>query len=53
MEITEKKGVDIVVDATGLSESIETAIKIAGKYGQVILDGLSANRLYNECYKFL
>lgn len=39
MEITEKKGVDIVVDATGLSESIETAIKIAGKYGQVILMG--------------
>lgn len=39
MELTDKKGVDIVVDATGLSESIETAIKIAGKHGQVILMG--------------
>lgn len=39
MALTDKKGVDIVVDATGLSTSIETAIKIAGKHGQVILMG--------------
>lgn len=39
MKLTENKGADIVVDATGFSESIETAIKIAGRYGQVILLG--------------
>ncbi len=34
-----EEGADIVVDASGNSNSIMTAIKMAGKYGQVILLG--------------
>lgn len=39
MGITDNKGVDIVIDASGLSACIETAIKIAGVFGQVVLLG--------------
>lgn len=39
MELTNQKGADIVVDASGLSECIETCIKVAAKYGQVLLLG--------------
>ena len=37
--LTNEKGADIVVDASGLSSVIETATLVAGKYGQVILMG--------------
>ena len=39
MSATGGRGADLVVDAAGFSQSIETGIKIAAKYGQVILMG--------------
>ncbi len=39
MTATDQRGVDIVVDATGLSSCIETGLAIAAKYGQVLLMG--------------
>jgi len=39
MKNTNGQGVDIVVDATGLSHSIETAVQMAATFGQVILLG--------------
>lgn len=39
MVLTGGKGADIVVDASGLSACVETCIKVAAKYGQVILLG--------------
>lgn len=39
MALTDGKGADIVVDASGLSACVETCIKVAAKYGQVILLG--------------
>lgn len=39
MKLTNNKGANIVVEASGLSECVETAIKIAARYGQVILLG--------------
>ena len=39
MQATEGEGVDIAVDATGLSKAIETAIEVTRKYGTVVLLG--------------
>ena len=39
MALTDGKGADIVVDASGLSICVEICIKLAAKYGQVILLG--------------
>ena len=39
MTLTDGKGADIVVDASGSSICVETCIKVAAKYGQVILLG--------------
>jgi len=39
LELTKHKGADIVVDATGLSPVIETAIAVAAKHAQVVLLG--------------
>ncbi|MGN1343457.1 MAG: zinc-binding dehydrogenase, partial [Traorella sp.] len=39
MKLTNQRGVDIVVDASGLSSCIEFAVKIAAMYGQVVLMG--------------
>lgn len=39
MALTDNKGADIVVDATGLSQVIETAIAVSARYGTVVLLG--------------
>lgn len=39
LELTHQKGADIVVDATGLSPVIETAIAVSAKNAQVVLLG--------------
>ena len=39
MKLTNNKGFDIVVDATGMSSAIELGCKIAATYGQVLLMG--------------
>ena len=39
MELTQGKGAEVVVDATGVSACIETAVCLAAKYGQVVLLG--------------
>lgn len=39
MAMTDKKGADIVIDATGLSVVIETAVSVAARYGTVVLLG--------------
>ena len=39
MALTNKKGADIVIDATGLSAVIETAISVTARYGTVVLLG--------------
>ena len=39
MKMTEKRGFDIVVDATGMSSAIENCIKMAAMHGQVVLMG--------------
>lgn len=39
MELTNQNGADIVVDASGQSQCIETCIKIAAEFGQVLLLG--------------
>ncbi|HWS29246.1 MAG TPA: zinc-binding alcohol dehydrogenase, partial [Clostridia bacterium] len=39
MALTDGKGVDIAVDASGLSACVETCIKVAVRYDQVILLG--------------
>lgn len=38
-KLTNNKGADIVVDATGLSAAIETCVAIAAEFGQVVLLG--------------
>lgn len=38
-KLVSEDGADITVDASGVSECIETAIQVTGKYGQVILLG--------------
>lgn len=39
MKLTDNKGADIVVDAAGLSQTIELGIRVAAKHGQVVLLG--------------
>jgi threonine dehydrogenase-like Zn-dependent dehydrogenase len=39
MSLTDKKGADIVIDATGLSSVIETAVSVTARYGTVVLLG--------------
>lgn len=39
MDVTNKLGADIVIDATGLSPVIETAIAVTARYGTVVLLG--------------
>jgi D-arabinose 1-dehydrogenase-like Zn-dependent alcohol dehydrogenase len=39
IDLTKQKGADIVVDATGLSPVVETAIEVAAKNAQVVLLG--------------
>lgn len=39
LKLTGGNGAEIVVDATGLSQAIETGLKLASEYGQVILMG--------------
>jgi len=39
LDLTAQKGADIVVDATGLSPVIETAIAVTARYGTVVLLG--------------
>jgi len=39
MKSTDHKGADIVIDATGLSSVIETAVSVTARYGTVVLLG--------------
>lgn len=47
MKMTDNKGADIVVDAAGLSQTIELGIKVAARHGQVVL--LGSPRTDYEC----
>ena len=39
LEITNKKGADVVIEATGNPDAIPLALKIAGRYGRVVILG--------------
>jgi D-arabinose 1-dehydrogenase-like Zn-dependent alcohol dehydrogenase len=39
LKLTDQKGADIVIDATGLSAVIETAVAVTARYGTVVLLG--------------
>jgi 2-desacetyl-2-hydroxyethyl bacteriochlorophyllide A dehydrogenase len=55
MNVTDGKGADIVIEATGNPKAIPTALKLAGRCGRVILlgstRGVSEVNFYSEVHK--
>ena len=55
MEITEGKGADVVIEATGNPNAVSTALKLAGRFGRVVLlgstRGVSEVNFYSEVHK--
>lgn len=55
MDATDGKGADVVIEATGNPKAILTALKLAGRYGRVVLlgstRGTSEVNFYSEVHK--
>ena len=55
MDVTDGKGADVVIEATGNPKAIQTALKLAGRCGRVILlgspRGISEVNFYSEVHK--
>ena len=55
MDVTDGKGADVVIEATGNPEAIPTTLKLAGRCGRVILlgstRGISEVNFYSEVHK--
>ena len=55
MDVTEGKGADVVIEATGNPKAIPTALELAGRYGRVILlgspRGVSEVNFYSEVHR--
>jgi len=55
MDVTDGKGADVVIEVTGNPKAIQTALKLAGRFGRVILlgspRGVSEVNFYSEVHK--
>jgi len=55
MDVTDGKGADVIIEATGNPKAIPTALELAGRYGRVILlgspRGVSEVNFYSEVHR--